>query len=162
MNVEKTILEIQTCSASVGKKLLTFPHTVLCGVSLCLPETRILFSACDCNLEGAARPSCDPETGDCICRVGVSGIFCDECAAGYSMFPICKKCHLCTALWTENISDVQKAAQRMKTFLPRHGSNQQFWQQILDLHSKLGRLGNLTSLSLLKVDKLEKLFLKIR
>ncbi|CAB1438278.1 unnamed protein product, partial [Pleuronectes platessa] len=46
--------------------------------------------SCDCNLEGTERPSCDPETGECICRTGVTGIFCDECALGYSSaFPAC-------------------------------------------------------------------------
>ncbi|XP_017281846.1 laminin subunit beta-4 [Kryptolebias marmoratus] len=123
--------------------------------------------SCECNLKGTERPSCDPETGDCICRNGVSGIFCDECAPGYFMFPVCKKCHPCTALWTESVTDVQKAAQRMRTFIPRHGNNQRsmdsrHWQQIQDLLSKLDSLGNLMSLSLPKVEKVEKLLLKIR
>ncbi|XP_037552180.1 laminin subunit beta-4 [Nematolebias whitei] len=122
---------------------------------------------CDCNLEGAEHPSCDPETGECICRVGVAGVFCDECAPGYSMFPVCKKCHPCTALWTENVTDVQKAAQRMRTFIPHHGNNQQtrnsrHRQMMLDLHSKLDSIRNLTSLSLPEVEKMEKLFLRIR
>uniref|UniRef100_A0AAQ5YRY5 Uncharacterized protein n=1 Tax=Amphiprion ocellaris TaxID=80972 RepID=A0AAQ5YRY5_AMPOC len=110
--------------------------------------------SCDCNLEGTERPSCDPETGECICRVGVTGIFCDECAPGYdSAFPVCERCHACTALWTENVTDVHRAAQRMKTFIPRHNDDKQLAshhhrQQMLEMHSKLDSLSNMTGLSL--------------
>uniref|UniRef100_A0A4W6C4H5 Laminin subunit beta-1 n=1 Tax=Lates calcarifer TaxID=8187 RepID=A0A4W6C4H5_LATCA len=113
--------------------------------------------SCDCNLEGTERPSCDPETGECICRTGVTGIFCDECAVGYSSeFPACKECHPCTILWTENVTDVQRAAQRMRTFIPRHGDNlrprdSHHRQRMLEMHSKLDRLTNLTGLSLPKL-----------
>ncbi|GLD70672.1 laminin subunit beta-4-like protein [Lates japonicus] len=123
--------------------------------------------ACDCNLEGTERPSCDPETGECICRTGVTGIFCDECAVGYSSeFPACKECHPCTTLWTENVTDVQRAAQRMRTFIPRHGDNlrpgdSHHRQRMLEMHSRLDSLTNLTGLSLPKVEKVEKLCMKI-
>uniref|UniRef100_A0A8D3DT25 Laminin, beta 4 n=1 Tax=Scophthalmus maximus TaxID=52904 RepID=A0A8D3DT25_SCOMX len=80
--------------------------------------------SCDCNLEGTERPSCDPETGECLCRTGVSGIFCDECSLGYSSaFPACEDCHPCTAVWAESVTDVQRAAQTMRTFIPRHGDD---------------------------------------
>ncbi|KAM7397366.1 hypothetical protein PAMP_020344 [Pampus punctatissimus] len=124
--------------------------------------------ACDCNMEGTLRPSCDPETGECMCRVGVTGIFCDECAPGYdSTFPTCEECHPCAALWAENVTDVQRAAQRMRTFIPLHGDDLQpghghHQQRILEMHSKLEGLTNLTGLSPLKVEKVEKLYLKIR
>lgn len=124
--------------------------------------------SCDCNLEGTERPSCDPETGECICRVGVTGIFCDECAPGYdSTFPACERCHACTALWTENVTDVQRAAQRMRTFIPRHDDDEQLAgrhhrQRMLEMHSKLDSLSNLTGLSLPKVEKMQKMFVKIR
>ncbi|XP_071318517.1 laminin subunit beta-4 isoform X2 [Trachinotus anak] len=122
--------------------------------------------SCDCNLEGTEHPSCDPETGECICRTGVTGIFCDECAPGYnSLFPACEECHPCAALWAENVTDVQQAAQRMRTFIPRHGDDLQpgdrhHWQQMLEMHSKLENLTNLTGLSLPKVERVEKLWVK--
>lgn len=119
-------------------------------------------------MEGTERPSCDPETGECICRTGVTGIFCDECAPGHdSAFPACKKCHACTALWAENVTDVQRAAQRMKTFIPATGGDlrpgdSRHRQRMLEMHSKLDRLANLTELSAPKLEKAEKLSATIR
>ncbi|XP_078794464.1 laminin subunit beta-4 isoform X3 [Oryzias latipes] len=123
---------------------------------------------CDCHLEGTERPSCDPETGECSCRLGISGIFCDECSPGYgSTFPACRICHPCTPQWDEDIADVQKAAQRMKTFIPRHDSplqqtvsSQQ--QRILDGYFKVGSLVNVMPVFLPRLRKMEKLYMKMR
>nr|XP_054589276.1 laminin subunit beta-4 [Nothobranchius furzeri] len=124
--------------------------------------------SCDCNLEGSEHPPCNPETGECLCRAGVAGISCDECAPGYeSEFPSCKKCHPCTSLWIQNVTNAQKAAQRVKTFISHHGNNQHppgshYWQQMLAMYPKLDALANLTCLSLSKVENMEKLYLQIR
>ncbi|XP_039664896.1 laminin subunit beta-4 [Perca fluviatilis] len=123
--------------------------------------------SCDCNLEGTERPSCDPETGECLCRVGITGIFCDQCAPGYdSAFPACVECHPCTGLWAESVTDVQQAAQRMKTFITSHGDDLRprdgcQLQQMLEMKSKLDSLANLTRLSPPNLEKLEKLFAMI-
>lgn len=107
--------------------------------------------SCDCNLEGTERPSCDPETGECLCRVGVMGIFCDECAPGFeSTFPACAPCHECANLWRHNVTDVQRAAQRMGTLLPRLGERPSYKAQIgklTKMEADLEPLLNLTALS---------------
>lgn len=119
-------------------------------------------------MDGTERPSCDRETGECLCRTGVAGIFCDECAPGYdSAFPACKECHPCNAIWAEDIEDVQRAAQIMRTRIPvqgpgqQPGANQQL-QRILGLQILLEELANVTGLAPLKVPKLEKLVAKIK
>ncbi|CAJ1055766.1 laminin subunit beta-4 [Xyrichtys novacula] len=119
--------------------------------------------SCDCNMEGTQRPSCDPETGECICRVGVTGILCDQCAPGFDLeFPACEPCHACTALWTNDVTDVQRAAEQMRTFIPRRGDQFQpgvsrQGQQMFDMHTRLNGLSNLTAMSPPKVEKMEKL-----
>ncbi|XP_032363853.1 laminin subunit beta-4 isoform X1 [Etheostoma spectabile] len=119
--------------------------------------------SCDCNLEGTERPSCDPEAGECLCRPGITGIFCNECAPGHdSAFPACAECHQCTTLWARSVTDVQQAAQRIKTFITVHGEDLRprdgcQWQQMLEMQSKLDGLANLTRLSPPSLEKLEKL-----
>ncbi|RVE59174.1 hypothetical protein OJAV_G00201780 [Oryzias javanicus] len=123
---------------------------------------------CDCHLEGTERPSCDPETGECICRSGISGIFCDECSPGYdSTFPACRICHACVSMWAEKITDIQKAAQKMKTFLPQHNSTLQQTvssqqQRILDGYVILGSLVKIMLVFLPRLQKLEKLYVQMR
>lgn len=122
---------------------------------------------CDCNMEGTELPACDPYTGECICRDGVTGIFCDECAPGYdSVFPACAPCHPCATLWAENVTDVRRAAKRMRTFIPQLNEHRQptwdlQWRKMLALHSKLDNLVNLTALSLPQVEEVEKFCRKI-
>ncbi|XP_037624636.1 laminin subunit beta-4 [Sebastes umbrosus] len=124
--------------------------------------------SCDCNMEGTERPSCDPETGECMCRIGVTGIFCDECAPGYdSAFPACKECHPCTVVLAKDVTDVQRAAQRMRTFVPSHGDDlrpgvSRHRQRMLVMHSKMDVLANLMGLSPSKAEKVEKMSAMIR
>lgn len=98
----------------------------------------------------------------------MTGIFCDECAPGYdSAFPACKECHPCNAFWTDDIRDVQRAAQIMRTFVPVPGPDVQpggnsHLQRMLEMHSQLDELANLTGLSPPKVAKLEKMLAKMR
>uniref|UniRef100_A0AAY4CK70 Uncharacterized protein n=1 Tax=Denticeps clupeoides TaxID=299321 RepID=A0AAY4CK70_9TELE len=71
------------------------------------PDGLCLF--CDCNVEGTVRPYCDPNTGKCICRPGVTGILCDQCAPGHeATFPTCPPCHPCSTLWSKSVTAVKE------------------------------------------------------
>ncbi|XP_039860060.1 laminin subunit beta-4 isoform X2 [Simochromis diagramma] len=122
--------------------------------------------SCDCNLEGTKQPSRDPETGKCICRAGVSGVFCDECTPGFNtLFSACEPCHPCNALWTQIVTDVQRAAQKMRTLIPHNNvqpTDNQHLQEMINMHSMLDSLANLRVISPPSVEKLEKMSLKVR
>uniref|UniRef100_A0A669DZP6 Laminin, beta 4 n=1 Tax=Oreochromis niloticus TaxID=8128 RepID=A0A669DZP6_ORENI len=102
---------------------------------------------CDCNPEGTKRPSCDPETSECICRAGVTGIFCDECAPGFNtLFPACEQCHPCNALWTQIVTDVQQAAQKITTLIPHNNmqpTDNHYLQEMMNMRSVMDSLANL-------------------
>ncbi|CAN9498663.1 unnamed protein product [Ophioblennius macclurei] len=124
--------------------------------------------SCDCNLEGTERPACDAGTGECLCRRGVTGIFCDECAPGFdSAFPACAECHPCTALWTESVTDVKRAAQQMRSLVPQRGADppaaeRRQLQRLDEMQWKLEILTNLSGQCSPTVEELEELHLKIR
>lgn len=46
--------------------------------------------ACLCG-SGSIKSQCDTN-GQCSCRVGFSGLRCDQCASGYYGYPRCKSC----------------------------------------------------------------------
>uniref|UniRef100_A0A668SLK7 Laminin, beta 4 n=1 Tax=Oreochromis aureus TaxID=47969 RepID=A0A668SLK7_OREAU len=106
---------------------------------------------CDCNPEGTKRPSCDPETSECICRAGVTGIFCDECAPGFNtLFPACEQCHPCNALWTQIVTDVQQAAQKITTLIPHNNmqpTDNHYLQEMMNMRSVMDSLANLRVIS---------------
>lgn len=102
-----------------------------------------------------------------MCRTGVTGIFCDECARGYDPeFPACSECHPCTAIWAQDVTDVQRASQVLRKLVP-HISVQQpadkpVLQRVLDLQSKLDSLGELTALAPPLVEEVEELYQDLR
>lgn len=103
-----------------------------------------------------------------MCRVGVTGIFCDECAPGYdSQFPDCNECHPCTAIWGGEVTDVQRASQVLKKLIPQinevlQPGDQRFLQRLLELQSKLDGLQNLTALTPAALEEVEELFEALR
>ncbi|XP_056455383.1 laminin subunit beta-4 [Gadus chalcogrammus] len=122
--------------------------------------------SCDCDLGGSERPACDPDTGECLCRVGVTGIFCDECAPGFQQtFPACAPCHACNEIWRLNVSEVQKASQKMKVLIPRQGNqsgHERQSQRMTKMESSLDRLANLTGGSPAVLGDVERLWLNVR
>uniref|UniRef100_A0A665UDI7 Laminin subunit beta-1 n=1 Tax=Echeneis naucrates TaxID=173247 RepID=A0A665UDI7_ECHNA len=168
----------QPCSCDPANTLSNICNKVT-GQCLCRPE----FGGrqCDecgenhfgdpdvqCICEEQKHPSCDPKTGECICRSGVTGIFCDECATGYNLaFPACEECHPCQALWARNVTDVKRATQKMRTFVPHHNDDLRpadghYTQQIQEMISNLNSLTNLKGLSTPKVEEMEKLWVKTK
>lgn len=114
-------------------------------------------------MEGTIFPACDTFTGECLCKPGVTGPFCDDCAPGHDTnFPACEPCHACHHLWEKIISDVGLDAERIKTVIPcpedfRPRPDLQHLQNLLE---KLQSLFNLTAQDELK--KLNELLARIR
>lgn len=100
--------------------------------------------------------------------MGVTGIFCDECAPGYdSEFPACAECHPCTAIWAGEVTDVQRASQVLKKLIPHiseviQPADQRFLQRLLELQSKLDGLQNLTALAPAVLEEVEELYEALR
>ncbi|XP_031657819.1 laminin subunit beta-4-like [Oncorhynchus kisutch] len=128
---------------------------------------RITLGTLACAVSGTDRPACDPLTGECLCRIGVKDIFCDECAPGYDqVFPACTPCQPCAVLWVDNVTDVHRAAQRMRTFMPCNGEQlepgySRRWQRMLEMHSKLDYLVKLTGRFLPRVKDVEQFCVRI-
>lgn len=38
---------------------------------------------CDCNVNGSLEKYCDTESGQCPCKMGVTGLQCDQCLDEY-------------------------------------------------------------------------------
>lgn len=73
------------------------------GKSCLLPPT-----ACACDPQGSILPSCDPHTGACLCREGISGLKCQACACGSrGGFPHCMSCPTCFTSWDLRLALLQ-------------------------------------------------------
>ena len=46
----------------------------------------ILSETCQCNEHGSFGSSCEPSSGQCVCKPGVGGLKCDRCKPGYWNF----------------------------------------------------------------------------
>ena len=59
-------------------------------------------SECHCNIQGSESNDCDKHTGECRCRKGIVGRYCDQCAKGYvGKAPNCRACGECFDNWAE-------------------------------------------------------------
>ncbi|NXV66480.1 LAMB3 protein, partial [Molothrus ater] len=76
----------QTCSA-VGQQQCPPRH---------YRDARGGCTECDCDFQGTEERGCEPATGRCLCRAGVTGQRCDRCQRGHcSSQPGCQPCHPC-------------------------------------------------------------------
>lgn len=68
----------------------------------------ICFLACQCDPEGAAFLQCNQTTGHCICKLGIGGEKCTECARGYlGQMPRCDPCGECFDNWDVILNDIK-------------------------------------------------------
>ena len=180
MSAERITLGILTCSVYVRVScILSLKSSANIGTSRirfcnvkCLssphPLSPLPFPACDCNMDGTGRPACDSYTGECICRAGVMGIFCDECAPGYEPnFPECTPCHPCSQFWVGNISDVRQAAQKMRSLFPSPAESQEpdyspRFQKMKEKLIELSELVNSSSISLPEIMNVEEMCTRIQ
>lgn len=114
-------------------------------------------------MEGTIYPACDPYTGECLCKPGVTGLFCDECGPGHdTIFPICEPCHTCNQLWEKIVSDVKLDTERMETIMPCPDPSRPIpdLERLQTLLEKLQSQLNVTDED--EIEKLEKLLAQIR
>lgn len=95
-------------------------------------------------MQGSIYPGCDPDTGECLCRPGVTGNFCEKCAPGYDpIFPACEPCHPCYHLWGKNVTDISQAIENVQSMLSKHGdliSDKRHLEKIQKLNEKFESL----------------------
>lgn len=64
--------------------------------------------ACDCNPDGSEYLQCDPQTGQCPCLPGITGMKCDRCDRGTTGdLPNCVPCGECFDNWDEILRDLR-------------------------------------------------------
>ncbi|XP_069506839.1 laminin subunit alpha-5 isoform X2 [Ambystoma mexicanum] len=70
------------------------PHCELCAPGYYGDAVQAkTCSKCDCSPCGTS--ACDPRSGQCFCKPGVSGVRCDQCQGGYFGFDGCTGCQKC-------------------------------------------------------------------
>lgn len=114
-------------------------------------------------MEGIIYPACDPYTGECLCKPGVTGLFCDDCAPGHDInFPACEPCHACYHLWEKIVSDIRLDSERIETIRPCPEDDRPIseLQNLRNLLEKLQSLVNMTAKD--ELEKLEELLARIR
>ncbi|NWX87818.1 LAMB3 protein, partial [Nothoprocta pentlandii] len=73
-------------------------------------DVRVGCTECNCDFQGTEEMGCDKTTGRCLCRLGVTGLRCDQCERGHcSTFPQCELCHPCFQAYD---GDIQRLSTR--------------------------------------------------
>uniref|UniRef100_A0A1I8EZU5 Uncharacterized protein n=3 Tax=Wuchereria bancrofti TaxID=6293 RepID=A0A1I8EZU5_WUCBA len=85
-----------------------FGYDPLIGCQLC---------GCQQNGSEARQLQCDPDNGQCLCKVNVGGRKCDKCLPGFYGFPHCYECACEIKGTTEEICESTSAACKCKIYL---------------------------------------------
>uniref|UniRef100_UPI00358F3273 laminin-like protein epi-1 n=1 Tax=Myxine glutinosa TaxID=7769 RepID=UPI00358F3273 len=85
------------CDPNTGNCLRCLYHTTgpqceRCEDGYYGDATRQDCRPCDCDIQGALSPPCDPMSGHCHCRTGVAGPSCKACLKDHFAFPRCEPC----------------------------------------------------------------------
>ncbi|XP_029011451.1 laminin subunit alpha-5 isoform X2 [Betta splendens] len=97
-NTDPNMLFID-CHPLTGECLSCMHNTAGPHCDICAPGyygdaiTAKNCTKCDCSLCGTE--SCDPHTGRCLCKPGVTGAHCDRCRDGSFGFDSCTGCRQC-------------------------------------------------------------------
>ncbi|XP_017342550.1 laminin subunit alpha-5 isoform X1 [Ictalurus punctatus] len=70
------------------------PHCEICAPGF-YGDAITAKNCTKCNCSPCGTASCDPHTGHCHCKPGVTGIHCDRCEHGRFGFESCAGCHTC-------------------------------------------------------------------
>ncbi|VBB28863.1 unnamed protein product [Acanthocheilonema viteae] len=97
------------------------PHVQGKNCDSCVPyafgyDPLIGCQLCGCQQNGseARQLQCDPDNGQCLCRVNVGGRKCDKCLPGFYGFPHCYECACEIKGTTEEICESTNAACKCK------------------------------------------------
>lgn len=56
---------------------------------------------CNCDSNGSLQTQCDKLSGQCLCKTGITGFYCDRCDRGtYGVIPECHQCGECFNNWS--------------------------------------------------------------
>ncbi|XP_072512537.1 laminin subunit alpha-5 isoform X2 [Salminus brasiliensis] len=88
------------------------PHCEICAPGF-YGDAITAKNCTKCNCSPCGTASCDPHTGQCHCKPGVSGVHCDHCENGMFGFDSCDGCQKC---------DCNAAAALVQTCDPVNGS----------------------------------------
>ncbi|XP_045913044.1 laminin subunit alpha-5 isoform X2 [Micropterus dolomieu] len=97
-NTDPNMLFID-CHPLTGKCLSCMHNTAGPHCETCAPgyygDAITAKNCTKCNCSPCGTESCDPQTGQCRCKVGVSGLHCERCVDGSFGFDSCSGCQQC-------------------------------------------------------------------
>ncbi|XP_055540243.1 laminin subunit alpha-1 isoform X2 [Wyeomyia smithii] len=78
---------------------------------------------CDCNREGSLSEECDPRSGQCRCKPGITGRRCDRCEQPKHIVQNykCKLCDNCTIILIDDLTDLTNRMEEETSHIDQNG-----------------------------------------